>query len=372
MNTKLLLKVFSTILIVFLFIAAAYSQTCSDGSYQFSDIQAIFASNGCTGCHGNQGGLNLSDYNNVVTGGNRGVDGCGAYPTALDFLIGKIDGSLTSGMCGNPMPAGTPSGTPGMSAGDIAAIQAWIDGGAPEFCPPACATLDLTLTFDDNPQQTTWQIVDAGGMTVASGGPYSNPADNNATIVEQACLPDGCYDLIVNDSANDGMCPRRSSTVLTGINIASIGIGGVSNGIPRVAAMCGNYALTDPAGTSIASGGGRFGTSEMNNFCLSGGVGQLNYQDDSAYQRNTTDFTPQIRLLPNVATDKITLYYALQTESDIHINVVDISGKIVQQYIRNAYDTPELALNISNLNEGFYFVQVISGDVAVVEKFVKR
>ncbi len=119
----------------------ANAQSCADGSYQFSDVVAIFQSNGCNGCHGAQGGLDLSNYGNVVNGGNNGIGGCGPYANALDYLIGKVDGSLTAGDgCGGAMPLGTAYGTPGMSAADIAAVQSWIDAGAPQGCPPPACT----------------------------------------------------------------------------------------------------------------------------------------------------------------------------------------------------------------------------------------
>lgn len=238
-------------------------------------------------------------------------------------------------------------------------------------CPP-CKSLDLTINFDDQPQQTTWEITDASGAVMFSGGPYNNPADNGGTVIEPVCLPDGCYDLTFFDAANDGMCPRRTTTVLTGINIATLGLGGIYNGLPRQGMTCGNYSLSCPVdGISLASGGGRFGTSETNNFCLP--MVPLIHEDDSAYQLEATDnHTPQMRLLPNVVKDNMMLYYRLQTESDIHIQVVNISGKVLQQHIRNPYDTPELELNVSNLNEGFYLVQLVSGDVSMVQKFIKR
>jgi len=124
----------------------ANAQSCPDGSYEFADMVFIFQANNCTGCHGGSGGLNLSDYNNVIIGGNRGMGGCGPYATALDFLVGKVDGSLMpADGCGNAMPNGTTAGTPGMPAADIAAIQTWIDAGAPQFCPPSACT-DIIAT----------------------------------------------------------------------------------------------------------------------------------------------------------------------------------------------------------------------------------
>lgn len=112
-----------------------FAQTCPDGSYQFSDMVSIFTNNGCTNCHGFAGGLNLSDYANVTTGGNQGAGGCGPYADPLSFLVGKIDGSLTAAdACGNAMPQGIGYGNSAISAGDLAAIQTWIDAGASEIC----------------------------------------------------------------------------------------------------------------------------------------------------------------------------------------------------------------------------------------------
>lgn len=130
--------------------------SCVNGGYQFSDMVSIFQSNNCLGCHGQQGGLNLSDYQNVITGGNNGMGGCGQYATALDFLVGKVDGTLSQlAGCGNPMPAGTPFGAPGMPQADIQALQAWIASGAPEFCPTvsACQGIDLNAGLPSTPTE---------------------------------------------------------------------------------------------------------------------------------------------------------------------------------------------------------------------------
>ncbi len=310
----------------------------------------------------------------------------GCPVTTLEAFYNGISGLASLDLATVVAIVGAPeAGNTGLDLGALLGLPAGIlVVDVPPFCYAlgnevcvtaeacACKPLDLTITFDERPDQTTWEITDASGAVVFSGGPYNNPADNLATIVEPVCLPDGCYDLTFFDSANDGMCPRRVSTI-TSIGISSIGIGGVFNGIPRQGAvMCGNYNLACPTdGTTLASGGGRFGSAETSNFCLP--IVPLIHQNDGMYQLNVTgDGLPQMRLLPNVTKDDIMLYYALQTESDVHIQVVDISGKVLQQYVRNSYDTPELKLEVSDLSEGFYFVQLISGDVNMVQKFIKR
>jgi len=255
-----------------------------------------------------------------------------------------------------------------------------IQAGSGEFSCPS--PIDLAITLDNNPEQTTWEITDANGAVVVSGGPY-NLADNGATIVEPVCLPDGCYDLTLFDSANDGMCASvNSSTVSIGSFVFS-DIYNLFNGLPRLSnnnqgassgktPLCGNYVLSyPPDGTSLASGNGQFGSSETNSFCLP--TVALANRDSGMYPPNSTNFdTPQIRLLPNVAKDNMMLYYSLTTENDVYIRIVDISGKVMQQHVHNADNTPELQLNVSDLSEGFYFVQLISGDVTMVQKFIKQ
>ncbi len=238
----------------------------------------------------------------------------------------------------------------------------------------ACAGVDLDINFDGAPAQTSWEITDANGNVVASSGgnTYSiGLANSNLALPDISCLPDGCYDLIFYDSANDGMCPRRTTTILTGVNIASIGIGGVFNGLPRIGQICGNYTLTDANGTVLASGGGRFGTSETNNFCLAGGIAQLNYQADNTYAK-LSDGTIDMWIAPTLADDVITVYATLGEIDHVQINVVDINGKIIQQHLQDNYDTINTQLNVRNLPSGIYFVQMVANDIILVEKFVKR
>ena len=79
-----------------------------------------------------------------------------------------------------------------------------------------------------------------------------------------------------------------------------------------------------------------------------------------------------MRIVPNLVNDQTTLYYLLETIEDVHIQVVDITGKIVQQYTRDFNDTNEMNLNVNHLQSGFYFVQLMSGNIMLTEKFVKK
>ena len=239
-----------------------------------------------------------------------------------------------------------------------------------------CGDVNLDINFDNNPIQTSWEIIDASGNVVASGGNYgSQTGGSNLSMNPAACLSDGCYDLVFYDAAGDGMCPRRTSTVLTGINIANLGLGGVFNGIPRSGRItCGDYTLTDAGGTVLASGGGRFGASQTNNFCISGGVAEFNYQPDNVYERQSTfdNSTVDMRITPTLTSDKITVFTALDEMDYAQINVVDMNGRIMQQHSQDGNSSRELQLNVSDFPAGIYFVQMIVNDIVLVEKFVKK
>ncbi|MBK6829977.1 MAG: hypothetical protein IPG92_04150 [Flavobacteriales bacterium] len=69
---------------------------------------------------------------------------------------------------------------------------------------PSCTTnsVALTLQTDANGNQTSWEIRPIGGGAALCNGSGS---PSNATVVEECCLPNGCYQLLVYDSFGDGM-----------------------------------------------------------------------------------------------------------------------------------------------------------------------
>ncbi len=86
----------------------------------------------------------------------------------------------------------------------------------------------ITFTTDANGPQTSYDIVTVGTTAaVCSGGGLAS----NTTVLASCCLPDGCYELRVFDSAGDGIVP-------------------------------GGYVLRDPQGRRIIdnAGDGVFGT----------------------------------------------------------------------------------------------------------------
>lgn len=153
------------------------------------------------------------------------------------------NGNETGVDCGGPDCPACPTCSDGVQNGD----ETGVDCGGPDCAPCPCNGNGVTLTIvlDNYPEETSWIIRNSGGSTVAAGGTYGSQADGS-TVIEVACLPDGCYDFIISDSYGDGICCSYGS---------------------------GSYTLTDDSDGSTLASGGNFGSSETTNFCVGGGTG---------------------------------------------------------------------------------------------------
>jgi len=247
--------------------------------------------------------------------------------------------------------------------------------------PPVCTgDVNLSITFDNAPSQSSWNIVDANGNIVIASGSYSDQAsDSTLDLPNLTCLPDGCYDFNFYD-ASYGLCPPRTrSSPLTPLLIP-YSFNGFVNGLPRLSgssaqsngpSSCGFYTLTDANGAVLVSDGGLFTFVQTNNFCISGGVANLNTPDNTNLMRQDNYSTHNIMINPSPAHEQITVSYAgTVTEEDVQVLIIDITGKIIRREVVNS-GLQQLTMNISNLEAGCYFVQVISGENILIEKFIK-
>ncbi len=116
-----------------------------------------------------------------------------------------------------------------------------VDCGGP--CAPCQTTcngneVNITITFDNYPEETSWTITNSNGATVASGGTYGSQADGSTLTITE-CLGSGCFDFTISDAYGDGICCSYGN---------------------------GSYSVTS-GGSTLASGGS-FTNSETTNFCV--------------------------------------------------------------------------------------------------------
>lgn len=97
--------------------------------------------------------------------------------------------------------------------------------------------IQLLINTDNYGSEITWELENAGGTVLYTGGPYNN----NVQIYEELCVEEGaCYTFTIFDAEDDGIC---------------CGFGQ------------GSYSLADQNDISITTGG-EYETSEVTQFCV--------------------------------------------------------------------------------------------------------
>ncbi|MBQ0788523.1 MAG: DUF5011 domain-containing protein [Oceanihabitans sp.] len=119
-----------------------------------------------------------------------------------------------------------------------------VDCGGPDCAPCSTACNDneinVSITFDNYPEETAWTIKNTSGTTVASGA-YSTANADGSTVNETYCLPNGCYDFVITDAYGDGIC-----------------------------CSYGNGSFNVTSGSTTLVSGSSFTSSDTTNFCLGG------------------------------------------------------------------------------------------------------
>ncbi len=172
---------------------------CDTGIYGWADIGPLFEENGCTGCHGNSGGLDLTSFTTTIAGGNK----CGTSLLTGNNLVGVITIEGFNG-CTAPINGPRMNDRVGgaMDATELAMIQSWVDSGAPEFCQciagapdsdndGVCDNMDQCPGFDN---QLIGTACDDGLVCT-----INDIIDNNCNCVGQPVI----------DSDEDGVCDTQ-------------------------------------------------------------------------------------------------------------------------------------------------------------------
>jgi len=251
-----------------------------------------------------------------------------------------------------------------------------------------CADVELTFNFDESPEEISWYMIDATGNNVGIGGPYTTQG-NNSVLTETLCLYDGCYYLLISDSGGNGMCPAsnniftipgngglggvRGKNTTDEVEIFDSGITTADQIYTDITTLCGNYTIRDANDGLVTSGGSNFGSSQIRNFCLSGGVATLQHTNDTpAYMKTVQQMNqPTMQVFPTLVQDQLTVAYNVAETKQAQITIFDINGTAIQQQDLNTNIT-NAQVNVRDLPVGMYFIQLISEGVVLTEKFIKQ
>jgi len=208
-------------------------------------------------------------------------------------------------------------------------------------CSPS-GNLTLTIVLDNYPEETSWQVTNAGGTVVASNS-YSTANPDGSTVTETISgLANGDYTFTINDSFGDGICCAYGN---------------------------GSYSLTDAGNGTIVSGGD-FNSSESTAFCLgsrSAGATRI--------QTQVLDEGVDVTLFPNPANTVLNIDTKGATIDKVQVfsmygRALEIGNKDSQAQMRTTGNSN--SFNTSNLPAGVYFVRITSNGQTITKRFVVK
>ena len=215
--------------------------------------------------------------------------------------------------------------------GDMAVDAFSLSGGSTGG--GACTATTLTITFDDYPAETSWDIKDANGTIVFSGGTYGSQA-KRSTITLPNCIDTGCYTFNMHDSYGDGMCCSYGN---------------------------GSFSLTEDATGTVLASGGSFTSVSTTNFCVGGAAvyGIANVEDTN---NNLMD---EVSIYPNPAKNSIKI--ALRDERMKTFVIVNVIGQNALQG-----EITDKVIDIASLKQGIYLIKFNSDKKQIIRRFIKE
>jgi len=156
-------------------------------------------------------GVSIGDYNSIVGSSSH-------HPGSDEFYITAANPSsaLRNAPTNTPTWGGTP--TVGFSRTFPPTVQA--------TRPPPCdAYFGLSLTTDAFGIDTSWELIDKnGGATIVSESSF---ASNQTHSFKECLYKDICYDFVINDEFDDGICCQQGNgSYVVSVDGEVIGSGG--------------------------------------------------------------------------------------------------------------------------------------------------
>jgi hypothetical protein len=187
--------------------------------------------------------------------------------------------------------------------------------------------ITIRITTDRYGSETTWNLKNNAGVTVASGGPYADAGTAGAYTQPDVnvTLANDCYTLTVNDSYGDGM------------SSAAYGFGGyqiLANGVLIPGMSGGTFTSTDTR---------KFGVNT---------------------NLSVSDFDASlIKFYPNPTNGLVTI----SLPENAMITLTDLSGK---QVLAQQVEAGESTINLGSLSSGMYLINFAGDNFAKTDKII--
>ncbi len=103
-------------------------------------------------------------------------------------------------------------------------------------------------------------------------------------------------------------------------------------------------------------------------------IDDINIFDPTTVGLEGVTFVNKLDLYPNPSSQNTRLSYSLEQSSDVRVDVLDISGRIVSQVYQGtqASGDQNIEIELTGLESGVYLVRIQSGGEQIVRKLVKQ
>jgi lysyl endopeptidase len=202
-------------------------------------------------------------------------------------------------------------------------------------------TYTVEIKLDCYGSETSW-LARKNGVTLASGGPYTNSTTPQIVISESFCVSaaDTCFQFKIIDSYSDGFIAAGGCT-LTGSAKVTSDLGII---VAEVVAAEGDFATY--VGDSIIK----------NSTCLASNIG-IETIESSLFL-----------LYPNPTNSNAVLNFG-ELEGAKSIAILDASGKVLMRLETNK---TKIELPLAKFSKGIYFVEIATENGVNVQRIVKE
>ncbi len=187
----------------------------------------------------------------------------------------------------------------------------------------------MALKLDNNPGETTWELLSSDGIALYSGGPYSQP---NQVIFQLFELSNNdCFSFIIYDAGGDG---------LTGTGMYKLAYNG----------------------STIFAQGNDIGFEEQVQF----GIGLTDVNDINL----SNDFI----VIPNPVRDRAEVSFYLKEADPVRMKLYNSTGALVFETTEQMYTAGNHTIRFDNENliDGIYHLQLSFGEKVLSKKVLVK
>jgi hypothetical protein len=193
----------------------------------------------------------------------------------------------------------------------------------------AQTNITIKITTDQYGAETTWNLKNAAGVNVATGGPYANAAGAGAYPQPDVniTLANDCYTFTINDSFGDG------------ISSATYGFG--------------SYQITANGVLIPGMNGGVFTGIDTRKFGVNTNLSVNNFD------------ASLIKFYPNPSNGVVNI----SLPESATITLTDLTGK---QVLSSLFEAGDSTLNLSSLSKGLYLINFAGDNFSKTDKIILK